>query len=49
MHLLKDPESKLRLVFWKNLTDHNLDINNTNTLEDNYKEFGYISQLFTIK
>ena len=46
--LLKNPDNHIRFYFWKYLSDLNLDINNTNKNEDNYKKFGYISQLFSI-
>ena len=46
--LLKYPESELRFIFWKYLTDKNYDINNTIRNENNYKKFVVISQLFSI-
>ena len=46
--LLKNPDNHIRFYFWKYLSDLNLDINNTNKKEDNYKKFGYINQMFSI-
>ena len=46
--LLRDPDTNLRFVFWKYLTDTKIDINNSIFKEDKYKKFGFISQLFSI-
>ena len=46
--LLKDPESELRFVFWKYLTENNYDIDNSIANENNFRKMGVISQLFSI-